>query len=435
MNLKNQMIYQVFLRNYKDGTFQGLQNDLPRIRELGADWICLLPIHPIGKLNRKGSLGSPYAIRDYRAIDPSYGTTEDFRRFCDEAHRAGIRVMMDIVFNHTSPDSVLTVTHPEWFYRTADGKMGNRIGDWWDVVDLDYGNPALWDYQIETLKMWAAYADGFRCDVAPMIPIEFWVKARHAAEEVNPGIVFLAESGEPEFITFLRRSGINGASDGELYQAFDICYDYDIYPLQKQVQLGECALQEYTEAVNRQEGIYPDRACRMRFLENHDRPRAATLAANENALKNWTAWSYFAKGAVLVYAGQEFRNRHHPTLFDADPISFDTGYDDSAFLKRLHDIKQDAVFAHSDFHAESRGNNEVAVAVHAGRIHTEAEGRTAVGIFSFRGNAASVFVDLPDGQYINQTDGSTVEVYEQTIRTDGLPIVLLLQENEPARGK
>lgn len=207
--LKNQMMYQVFVRNYSpEGTFKKVEERLDEIKALGTDIIWLMPIHPIGTVKRKGSLGSPYAISDYRAVNLEFGTMEDFKSLVKEIHARGMKCIIDVVYNHTSPDSLLSKEHPEWFYHKEDGSFGNRVGDWTDIIDLDYGNRDLWDYQIETLKMWAEIVDGFRCDVAPLIPLEFWLKARAEVETVRPGCIWLSESVEPGFITYMRGRGI-----------------------------------------------------------------------------------------------------------------------------------------------------------------------------------------------------------------------------------
>ena len=133
---RNQIIYSVFVRNYSpEGTFEGVRRDLDRIQSLGTDIIWLLPIHPVGEKARKGSLGSPYAIQDYRAVNPEYGTLEDFQRLVDDIHAKGMKCIIDVVYNHTSPDSWLAQHHPEWFYRKPDGGFGNRVGDWTDIID------------------------------------------------------------------------------------------------------------------------------------------------------------------------------------------------------------------------------------------------------------------------------------------------------------
>ena len=188
MQLRNMVLYSVFVRNH-GGSFSAVEKDIPRIKSLGVDAIWLLPIHPIGRAQRKGTLGSPYAIADYRQVNPEYGTLEDFKRLADEIHSQGMKLMIDVVFHHTSPDSVLVRQHPEWFYRKEDGSFGNHVGDWSDVIDLDYSHKDLWTYQIDTLKMWAEIVDGFRCDVAPLVPLAFWKKARVEVEKVRPGCI------------------------------------------------------------------------------------------------------------------------------------------------------------------------------------------------------------------------------------------------------
>ena len=229
-SLRNKIMYQIYVRNFSEGgTFNDVVPQLDRIHDLGVDIIWFGPIHPIGKKARKGDLGSPYAISDYRAVNPEYGTLEDFKNLVKEIHAHGMKCMIDVVYNHTSPDSVLVSEHPDWFYHKPDGSFGNHVGDWSDIVDLDYNNRDLWDYQIDTLKMWADIVDGFRCDVAPMIPLEFWERARAEIAGVHPDCLWLSESIEPEFLIALREMGLCALSDSEIFRAFDVSYEYDVY--------------------------------------------------------------------------------------------------------------------------------------------------------------------------------------------------------------
>lgn len=423
--IRNKVIYQIFTRNYKDGTFRAVEADLERIKALGVDIIYFLPIQPCGILHRKGTSGSPYAIKDYRAVDPKLGTMEDFIRLTEAIHAAGMQVMLDVVYNHTSPDSWLFENHPEWFFCKEDGGFGNRIGDWWDVIDLDYFHTGLWEYQIETLKMWAKYVDGFRCDVAPLVPLAFWKQARAEVETICPGCLWLAESIEPNFITECRKMGIPVLSDGELYQAFDICYDYDIYHDMADVLYGKKSLSAYLASVNRQEAVYPDNYCKLRCLENHDRPRAAAMAPDERVLRGWTAWIYFMKGTTMLYAGQEYRADHHPTLFDPDPVDFDADKDISSFIAKLGEIKKAPVFAYGSFYAEAIGRDkEVIFAQYEAGADASVGCREAVGIFSTTGRPQALQVDLPDGMYADAISGKAVDVFEKTIAYEGEPIIL-----------
>lgn len=425
--LRNSVIYSVFVRNYsEEGTFEALRRDLDRIRALGVDILWLMPIHPTGQVHRKGSLGSPYSIRDYRAVDPALGTMEDFVRLTEDVHARGMRVIIDVVYNHTAHDSVLARKHPEWFYHTPEGQFGNRIGDWWDVIDLDYSHPELWDYQIETLKQWARYVDGFRCDVAPLVPIAFWERAHREVAEVRPGCIWLAESVEPEFVTFCHSINIDAADDNTLYRAFDLCYDYDIYPAFRGYFTGKNTLADYAAAVNGQECTYPDNYVKARFLENHDRHRAAFLLRDEKALRNWTAFQYFQKGAALVYAGQEKGCMHTPSLFDKDTVTWrnddDPSLDLSPLLRQLYDIKQAAIFSEGRYHVTDLPGDVMAA------TYTEpgSDCPAMVGVFSLRGQAAVAEVgplSIPDGIYTDQLSGKTVEVFQGLLSTGGEPLL------------
>ena len=414
---RNQVMYSVFVRNHTaEGSFEGVRRDLERIKGLGVDVVWLMPIHPIGEVNRKGTLGSPYAIRDYRAVNPEYGTLDDFRRMVDEAHRLGMRCVIDVVYNHTSPDSVLAAEHPEWFYHKEDGSFGNRVGDWSDIIDLDYTDRGLWAYQIETLKYWASMVDGFRCDVAPLVPLGFWREARAAVESVRPGCLWLAETVDPDFISALRAEGFGCLSDCQTYEAFDICYDYDIYPVFRDYLDGAVPLARYAEAVNRQEVTYPANYSKLRFLENHDQARAAFLVPDGPSLLNWTAFSFFQKGTGFIYAGQEAGCAHLPNLFYKDPVDW-TGPDRSEQFRRLCALKKHPLMADSAYTVQALPG-DVLYAVH------RKGGRRLAGVFSVRGGKALVRVDVPDGWYENLFDGGRVEVKDARVSCRGVPVII-----------
>ena len=414
---RNQVLYSIFVRNYsEEGTFEAVRRDLDRIRDLGVDVIWLMPIHPIGKKARKGSVGSPYAISDYRTVNPEFGTLEDFKRLVEDIHERGMKCIIDVVYNHTSPDSWLAANHPEWFYRKPDGSFGNRIGDWTDIIDLDYTNKDLWTYQIDTLKMWAEIVDGFRCDVAPLIPVEFWLEARRQVAKVRPGCFWLAESVEPEFIRENRARGMVAHSDSELYQAFDACYDYDIFNIYRDYLLGKCPLFAFARAVDRQEGMYPDNYVKLRYLENHDRPRARQNIRDERAMENWLAFLYFQKGMTMLFNGQEVGAAHLPGLFEKDPIVWKADVDYTPLLQKLAAIKRDALFADSAYSVRALPR-DILLAVH------EKGGQKLVGVFSVRGESSLVEVPLADGTYENLL-GGTAEVHEGRVGTAGLPLIL-----------
>lgn len=433
ITLRNKVIYQIFTRNYKDGTFKAVENDLERIKALGVDIVYLLPIQPSGEVHRKGSMGSPYAIKDYRAVDPAQGTMDDFKSLCNKIHEMGMKVMIDVVYNHTSPDSVLAMTHPEWFYHKADGTLGNRVGDWWDVVDLDYSHMELWEYQIETLKMWAEYVDGYRCDVAPMIPLDFWKRARKEVSEIKPDFIWLAEAVEPSFISYNRNRGVPTSSDSELFEAFDLAYDYDVYGLQKDAMTGANSLRHFLARVNLQEGIYPENYVKLRCLENHDRARAACLVPDEKSLRNWTAFQFFEKGTPMLYAGQEFEVTKHPTLFDRDTVDFNTGKDISSLIGKLAEIKKEDIFTDSSFNAKGL-SSDVIFATAERKLKSPFEDNSAtngknklVGIFSTKGTPKSISTNIPDGTYTDLISGKNIHIFEGVVTLTSEPLIFYVE--------
>lgn len=419
--LTHQVIYSVFVRCHTpEGTFHALERDLDRIRALGTDILWLMPIHPIGIEGRKGTLGSPYAIRDYRAVNPEYGTREDFLHLVDAIHARGMKCIIDVVYNHTSPDSVLAHDHPEFFLRDEQGRPTRKVADWWDIVDLDYSVPALWTYQIDTLKQWAAIVDGFRCDVASFVPLKFWEHARAEVAKVNPDCIWLAETVHLSFGCLARRNGIPSTLDYDAYSAFDLEYEYDIREVFDKYLQGKIALSHYLDMLNYQEGVYPANYNKLRFLENHDQPRIASFLWDETALKNYTAMLYFLKGTTLIYAGQEFESEHLPSLFEKEPIERRTGLDLSPLLRQLYAVKQG--FGTQDwFRAEADDENDIAILQRGG------EGKRFLGVFSLKAKSAEIKADAPDGEYQNLIDGETVTVRDGRLPCQGRPILLRVE--------
>ena len=421
-NLRNLVIYSVYVRNHTEqGTFRAVMDDLDRIRDLGTDIIWFLPIHPIGIKGKKGSLGCPYANRDYRTVNPEYGTLDEFKELVDAIHAKDMKCIIDVVYNHTSPDSTLVKDHPEYFYHKPDGSMGNHVGDWTDVVDLDYTCRELWDYQIESLKMWAGIVDGFRCDVASFVPVDFWCRAREACEEVRPGCIWLAETVHSGFGLMARQSGLYSANDYEMFQAFDMEYDYDIREVFDRYLKGECSLSNYMDVMNFQECLYPENYIKMRCLENHDQPRICSFVKDPLSLENFTAFLYFLKGTTLIYAGQEFCCREIPSLFDKDVFPR-TGADITSQLQKLNQIKKKILSCEDAFVGSADDQNDIAILERSDRKLRK------LGIFSLKGRAADVAVKFPDGDYENKLDDTSVCVKNGILHCSGKPVVITCNE-------
>lgn len=419
IKLRDAVIYSVYVRNHTaEGTFNAVIPDLDRIKALGTDIVWFMPIHPIGEKGKKGSLGCPYANKDYRNVNPEYGTIDEFVNLVDEIHNRDMKCMIDVVYNHTSPDSLLSKIHPEFFYKKPDGNFGNKIGDWTDVIDLDYSNKELWDYQINTLVMWAKIVDGFRCDVASFVPVDFWIRAREEVSRVNPDCIWLAETVHGGFSLFARQSGIYSETDYDMFSAFDMEYDYDIREVFDDYLKGKIELSHYLDMLKFQEATYPADYNKMRCLENHDQPRICSYIKNENELVNYTAFLYFLKGTTLIYAGQEFENDHLPSLFEKDVFNRETGKDISALLSKLNQIKKTQLECDDYFRAYSDDEHNIAI------LERDNNKRRKLGVFSLKAESANVSVNIPDGEYKNLIDDETVTVKDGKIECCGKPIII-----------
>ncbi len=416
INLRSMTFYQVFPRQHsKKQNFQGIQEDLDRIKSLGVDVIYLLPIHPIGKKARKGSQGSPYSIIDYYQIDPLYGTLDDFKALIQAAHERNMKVMMDIVFNHTSRDSVLVKTKPDWFYKNEKGEFANRVGDWSDITDLDFKHRAVWDYLIDVLLYWAKIADGFRCDVAPLLPLDFWLEARAKVDQIRPDFIWLTESVHPGFIKYLRDLGYECSSDSEMYQAFDMCYDYDIFDLMNDYLANPKKLKDWLEAIIHQDVIYPKNYVKLRSFENHDQPRLRSKVRDHDHFIMMLALNFFLKGAAFIYAGEEHEVSVTPSLFEDDLVPWNTSQSIEPLIKRLASLKKQPIFVEGNFNYHA--HDEVAM------FSYTYQHQFLLGIFNLE-QAVSIKVPLIDGIYTNFYDESEVIVKDQTIELNQKPIII-----------
>ncbi|MEC9485698.1 MAG: alpha-amylase family glycosyl hydrolase [Candidatus Izemoplasma sp.] len=419
IELRKLFIYQVYIRNHtEEGTFKAFQKDLDRIENLGVDIVYFLPIHPIGEVQRKGALGSPYSIQDYRKINPEYGTLEDFKALVNEIHQRGMKVMIDVVYNHTSYDSKLLNEFPEYFYK-EHGEFKNRVGDWWDITDLDYSTShRLWEELIDTLLYWTTLGvDGFRWDVASLLPMEFLEEAHDKVLSVNPESIFLSESVHGEFLRHIRNRGFLGLSESEIYQVFDIAYDYDTHPLFEGYLNGDNTLKTYLTSILKQEEQYPQNYIKLRNLENHDFGRFADMVdSNHVKIDNWSAFVFFNKGCTMIYAGQERSDTNLPSLFDKDPVHWD-GYDVSSDIKTLASLVKDDIFTKGVYNFEYQ-DHDVIVATY--QLHQ----RLVVGIFNVGDETGKITCStVPNGVYQNLLDHSEITVSNQTVAITKKPII------------
>lgn len=421
-NLRNLNIYQVFLRQHLGGKFTDLISDLKRIKELNMDVIYLLPIHPIGELNKKGTVGSPYSIKDYLKIDESFGTVEEFKLLIEEAHKLKLKVMIDIVFHHTSFDSILLKEHPEWYFR-RDGKLAGKIGDWSDITDLDFDNKELWDYLIDVLLYYQSLGvDGIRADVASLVPMKFWIKARKALRKRNSKFIMLAESVHLSFIKYIRDIGEYAASDSEAYEAFDILYDYDIDVEFMNYLEGKSTLNNWLMAIQRQEVTFPDNYVKLRNLENHDKNRIAHYIKDEKKLIQLTAFNFFLKGTSMIYAGQEYGIDKRPELFELDKVDFTKSNPELyQLVKDMAKLRKKKLFSHGNFNIHL---NEKEVAL----ITYENQKEKMIGIFNIGNEDGEIEVPFVDGTFKDYLYKKKIIIKDNKINLKDYPVIITIKK-------
>ena len=431
ISLRNSLIYQVFNRQHnKTGTFKELESDLDRIKDLGVDFIYLLPIHEIGQLRKKGELGCPYSIKDYYSINPEYGNLDDFKSLISAVHNKGMKIMIDVVLNHTSHDSVMLKKYNEFYYRNENGELANRIGDWWDITDLDYSNRALYTVQIDILKYWAEMGlDGYRCDVASFLPKDFWIEARKEISNINSNFIWIAESVHINSVKHLRDAGLGALSDSEIFEAFDVTYDYDIHHHYLGYFKGENNLQTYLDSIMLQESIYPANYIKLRSLENHDQPRIASIVRDYDRLLNYTAFNSFLKGVTMIYAGQEARADHHPDLFNTDKVDWthlNEFKEISEIISRISAIKKnDDIFINGAFKI-----NKMSI---DGLVHIEYENSDKVihGFFNLGGVEGYQKLGVPELDEELFTDiltGNKVQIFQGNMPVYKNPVILEIKK-------
>ncbi len=307
--VKSASIYQINVRQFSaEGTFNGATAQLPRLKELGVEILWLMPIHPIGAVKRKGALGSPYAVRDFRGVNPEFGSAADLRHFVERAHALGMHVILDWVGNHTSWDNVLRSSHPDWYVHDSDGKpTPTPWYDWDDIIDLDYSKPALRRYMTEAMVYWVKEVgvDGFRADAAGLLPQDFWDHAARTLRAIKP--VFMLAEWE---------------SRDMHRDAFDASYAWSWWDTLHDIAKGKkdaTALYSYY-AWNRK--FYPRQAKRLLYTTNHDKNAwdGTEFEIFGDAVDAAIVFSFVSEGMPLIYNGQEVGNRKRLAFFDRDPI-------------------------------------------------------------------------------------------------------------------
>jgi len=335
-------IYQVNTRQYTpQGTFRAFEQHLPRLQKMGVKVLWLMPINPVGKLKRKGVLGSAYSVYDYRAVNPELGTLADLQHLVREAHGRGMYVILDWVANHTSWDNPLTRQHPDWYTRDAKGNFQPPVADWQDVIDLDYSKPGLRRYMTETMAYWVKEADidGYRADVAGLVPTDFWDATRQELEKIKP-VFMLAEWDELHDPPFLQRGQFT-PNTHLLEKAFDATYALRLHGLLDSLGRGQKPTTELARYYAAERKMYPAGVQLMTFTSSHDinawdGSEYERLGKNAQPMAVLTA---LLPGIPLIYSGQEAVLKKRLRFFDKDTINWQ-GYPLQDFYTTLVQLKK-----------------------------------------------------------------------------------------------
>jgi len=302
--LRDGVIYEIFPRDFsRDGNLAGVTARLGDLKKLGVTILWIMPIQPIGEKCRKGDFGSPYSIKDYYAIDPAYGTLADFKQLVSEAHARGLKVIMDLVANHTSWDSVM-MTNQAFYKQDAQGRVLPPIPAWTDVAGLNYTNAELRADMIAMMKYWVETCgiDGYRCDVAAEVPTDFWVQAGEELRKIKPDFMMLAEASKPEL----------------LVKAFNIDYDWPLMATLNKVLINGAPATDLAETWRASRAKFPPASLHMRVSDDHDEPRAVARFGINGALAA-SVLMFTLDGVPVLYNGMEVGDATEsgdPALFD-----------------------------------------------------------------------------------------------------------------------
>jgi glycosidase len=326
--IKSSVMYEVNIRQYTpEGTFNAFSEQLPKLKNLGVDILWLMPVHPIGEINRKGTLGSYYSVRDYKNTNPEFGTMEDFKSLVQKAHDLGMYLIIDWVPNHSAWDNPLVSSNPEWYAKDSLGNMFSPW-DWTDVVKFDYDQKPLRDYMIETLKFWLTETklDGFRFDVAHQVPVDFWNDVRPALQSVRSDVLMLAE-----------------AEQRQLHEkSMDISYGWELHHLMNQVAQGKKTVADLDSYFQRAEKDYNTNDIRIYFTSNHDENswNGTEWERMGDATGVMTVFTYVIPGMPLIYSGQEAGSSKRLQFFERDPIEWND-HPFFGFYQQLNQLKKE----------------------------------------------------------------------------------------------
>jgi glycosidase len=364
---KNAVIYEVNVRQYTpQGTFNAFATHLPQLKELGANILWFMPICPISQENRKGTLGSYYAVKDYKKVNPEFGNAEDFRALVEKAHEMGFKVILDWVANHTGRDNAWIKQYPDWFVKDSLGHILSPF-DWTDVAKLDYKNKAMREAMQDAMAYWVKEfdVDGFRCDVAGEVPTDFWVDTRAKLDKIKP-VFMLAEADKAELTQ----------------KAFHADYNWPLLGTMNDIAKGKKSAADIDKVLAHHDSLYSPASFKMNFVTNHDEnswngTEYERMGAGTNA---FVVLTYTYPGMPLIYTGQEVGLKKRLSFFEKDTVANWNNPGVFKFYKKLNELK----------HAQAA----LAVGKDAGKFIRYATTNKALYVFERKAKGSTVLVVL-----------------------------------------
>jgi len=323
---KDSNIYEVNLRQYtREGSFLAFSKHLPRLRDMGVETLWFMPVTPISKLKRLGSLGSYYACSDYNSVNPEFGSLSDFQWLVAEAHQMGFKVLIDWVANHTGWDHTWTTEHPEFYRKNIEGQFYDANG-WEDVIDLNYDYAELWEQMILAMRFWveACDIDGFRCDMAMLVPLEFWKKCRQELDQIKP-LFWLAECEETDY-----------------HKVFDASYAWKWLHAMETYWKDSGNVPGLVHVLEYYVQQFPPKAIRAFFTSNHDENSHSGSEYERlgDAARPFAVFCCLYDGLPLIYSGQELPNLKRLLFFDKDEIDWSQACRLHEFYKTLLGLRK-----------------------------------------------------------------------------------------------
>ena len=375
--MEDAVIYEVNVRQFTpEGTFDAFAKHLPRLKDLGVDILWLMPIHPIGEVERKGTLGSYYAVMDYTAVNPEFGTLENFKALVGKAHELDLKVIIDWVPNHTSPDAVWAV-NKDWYLTDSLGNFVIQY-DWTDIAQLDYNNRDMRRAMIDAMLYWVTETDidGFRCDVAWNVPVDFWEPAVKELKGIKSSLFMLAEAEEPSL----------------MQKAFNMYYAWNLHHVMNEVAQGNADANTLRTALEEMINRFPQHAIPMYFTSNHDENSwsGTEFERMGEAARTFAALTYLLPGMPLIYNGQEVGFDRRLLFFEKDLIDWNDHLGFTQFYRDLNILRKSnkALYSQEGGGKLVEINNSAPEAILS--FTREVKGNRVIAIFNVSNSAQSV---------------------------------------------